>query len=324
VRLPAISGTTDNSTRGATTACIPNYLNAFTPSMTSAPSINLTGTCLTPSPSGPFPTETQVANTLFATTAIVSAFENAGNGDGIFFTANQLCPARTTPNTFIANTAYVAGKVTEFFSTALRNTFKSTAHTWSGDNSFTYALSTLDNSTLGATCSYVTQNLNQSKNYLGAITFDEQPIVQQTTYPATVGELGYTRTFTGTKTSLSSGFNTLIDFGNIEIGNYIFSVKETVTCNNTTAGINFFNYFWGPSVAVAERNFSQFTSSGAWTIVPNILNHTARFNAGVTTFHRVFPVAFVNASTVVHSLRITGTFTQITSVRSDVTITKIA
>ena len=81
-----------------------------------------------------------------------------------------------------------------------------------GRQLFTYALSTLDNSTLGATCSYLTQNFSQNKNYLGAITFDEQPIVQQTTYPATVGELGYTRTFTGTKTSLATGFNTLIDF----------------------------------------------------------------------------------------------------------------
>ena len=204
----------------------------------------------------------------------------------------------------------------------MKNTFKSTANTWSANNFLTYALSTLDNSTLGATCSFVTQNFSQNKNYLGAITLNVQPIVLRT-YPASVGELGYTRTFTGTKTGLSTGFNTLIDFGNIEIGNYIFSVKETVTCSNTTAGLLFFNFFWGPSVAVAERNFSQFTGSGAWNVVPNILNHTRIFNVGVTTFHRVFPVAFVNASTLVHSVRATGILTQITSVRCDCTITKI-
>ena len=102
-----------------------------------------------------------------------------------------------------------------------------------------YALSTLDNSTLGATCSYVTENFNQTKNYLGAITFNAQPIIKQTTYPATVGELGDTRTFTATKTSFSVGFNTMIDFGGLEIGHYFFSVKETVTCISTPA-LNFF------------------------------------------------------------------------------------
>ena len=66
------------------------------------------------------------------------------------------------------------------------------------------------------------------------------------------------------------------------------------------------------------------TGSGAWNVAPNILNYAQRFNAGVTTYHRVFSVAFVNASTLVHSVRATGTLTQITSVRSDVTITKIA
>ncbi len=115
----------------------------------------------------------------------------------------------------------------------------------------------------------------------------------------------------------------MIDFGNIEIGNYIFSVKETVTCTSTTNALNVINFFWGPSVAVAEQNFSQFAGSGAWSVAPNILNYAQRFNAGVTTYHRVFSVAFVNASTVVHSVRLTGTFGPLTSIRSDVTIIKI-
>ena len=167
------------------------------PSITSAPSINLTGTCLTPSPSGPFPIDTQVANTLYATTVIVTTLENVRNGAGIEFTVNQRCPTRLTPSTLLANTNFVAGKVTEYFSTALRNGFKASSHTWSANNFLTYALSTLDNSTLGATCSYVTQNFSQSKNYLGAITFASQPLVARTTYPSPTQEIGYTRTFTG-------------------------------------------------------------------------------------------------------------------------------
>ena len=215
------------------------------------------------------------------------------------------------------------GKITQYFSSAVRNAFKATSHTWSANNFFTYALSTLDNSTLGATCSYVSQNFSQSKNYLNEITFNEQPVVQQTTYPATVGEHGYTRTFTGTDTSLTTGFNTLIDFGTLEIGNYIFSVKETVTATSATNALNACNFFWGSSTATAEQNFSQFTGSGAWIETPNIVTYAQRFNAGVTTYHRTFIVPFVTASTLVHSVRLTGTFAPITSIRSDVLVTKI-
>lgn len=323
--LPAIVGTTNNTTRGATTACIPNYFLAFMPFFTSSfPTsipIDFTGTCLTPSPSGLF-IDTRVANTAYVNASITTSFENAGN-DGIIFTVNQLCPTRTTPSTLLANTAFVASKIEEYFSTTARNSFKASPHTWSANNFFNYALSTLDNSTLGATCSYVTQNFSQSKNYLGAITFESQPEVARTTYPSPVQEIGYTRTFVGIKTPVSTGFNTLIDFGNIEIGNYIFSVKETVTCTATTSGLNVFNFFWGPSVAVAEQIFSQFTGSGAWNFTPNILNYAQRLNVGVTTYHRVFPVSFVNASSLVHSVRLTGTLTPIFAIRCDCTITKI-
>ena len=75
---------------------------------------------------------------------------------------------------------------------------------------------------------------------------------------------------------------------------------------------------------MAEQNFSQFTGSGAWIETPNMVAYALRLNAGVTTFHRTFIVPFVNASTLAHSVRLTGTITPITSVRSDVTITKIA
>jgi hypothetical protein len=325
--LPLIVGTTNNSTRGATTASISNYFSAFMPffssSFPTSEPINLTGTCLTPSPST-FLIDTQVANCLYVNTQIVPAFENAGNGAGIEFTVNQRCPTRLTASTYLANTTFVDEKKTQYFSSILRNLFKAAPHTWSAGNLFTYALSTLDNSNLGATCSYVTENFNQSKNYLGAITFASQPFVARTSYPSLTQEIGYTRTFTGIDASLTTGFNTLINFGTIEIGNYIFSVKETVTVTSATNALNVINFFWGPSTALAEQNFSQFTGSNAWNVAPNILNYAQRFNAGVTTYHRVFVVAFVNASTVVHSVRLTGTFGPITSVRSDVTITKIA
>jgi hypothetical protein len=320
--IPAVVGATNNSTRGATTSCIPNYFlpSAFNqmPSMSSAPSINFTGTCLTPSQIG-LPIDTQVVNCAYVKTQ--TNFEDDGNGIGIEFTANQSCPTQPI-DTYLANTTFVSNKVTQYFSSTV-DTFKATTHTWSSNNFLNYALSTLDNSTLGATCSYVTENFNQTKNYLGAITFNAQPIIKQTTYPATVGELGYTRTFTATKTSFSVGFNTLIDFGGLEIGHYFFSVKETVTCISTPA-LNFFNFFWGTSSLAPELNFSQFTGSQAYIETPNMVTHGIRMNAGITTFHRTFIVPFVNDSTLIHSVRMTGIFSPaISSIRSDVTITKI-
>ena len=254
-------------------------------------------------------------------TNIVTTFNDVGNG-GIEFTVNYQYPTRVTASTFLANTAFVDPKLTQYFSNTVSNAFKSTSHTWSANNFFTYALSTLDNTTLGATCSYVTENFNQTKYYLGAIIFGSQPVVKQTTYPANVGEIGYTRTFAGSKT-LTTGFNTLLDFGLLEKGNYIFSVKETITLSTNTDGLNFLNFFWGPTTATAEQNFLQFTGSGAWIVTPNILNYALRLNAGVTTFHRTFIVPFVNASTLVHSVRATGILTGI-SVRSNVSFTKIA
>ena len=74
---------------------------------------------------------------------------------------------------------------------------------------------------------------------------------------------------------------------------------------------------------MAEQNFSEFTGSNAWIETPNIVTYAQRLNAGVTTFHRTFIVPFVNASTLVHSVRLTGTVASINSIRSDVTITKI-
>jgi hypothetical protein len=119
------------------------------------------------------------------------------------------------------------------------------------------------------------------------------------------------------------GFNTLIDFGSLEIGHYFFSVKETVTCSGTTSALNASNFFWGPSTAVAEQNFSQFTGSGAWITTPNIQTHGIRLQTGTTTFNRSFIVPFVNASTLVHSVRLTGTLTKITNIQSFVSITRL-
>jgi hypothetical protein len=323
ITLPAVVGTTNNSTRGATTACVPSYLSVSMPSMTSAPTIKFMGTCLTPSPSGSFSVDARVANCNYVGTTVASSFENAGNV-GITFTGVQRCPTRLTASTLLANSAYVAGKVVQYFSPSTLSTFKSTSHTWSANNFFTYALSTLDNSTLGATCSYVSQNLSQSKNYLGAITFNSQPVVQLTSYPPSIGQIGYTDTYNATKTGLTVGFNTLIDFGTIGIGNYIFTVKEIVTCSGTTSALNAFNFFWGTSTTAAELNFGDFTGGGMYSLAPNMVAWGLRMGAGVTTFHRMFSVAFVNSSTLVHSVRATGTLTPITSVQSIVSITRIA
>jgi hypothetical protein len=324
ITLPAVVGTTDNSTRGATTACVPSYLSVSMPSMTSAPTINFTGTCLTPSPSGALSVDARVANCNYVGTTIASTLVNVGNV-GITFTGVQRCPTRLTASTLLANSAFVAGKVVQYFTPSMLSTFKTISHSWSANNFFTYALSTLDNSTLGATCSYVSENLSQSKNYLGAITFNAQPIVQRTTYPASIGQIGYTDTYNATKTGLTTGFNTLIDFVNpIPIGTYIFTVKEIVTCSGTTSALNAFNFFWGTSTTNAELNFGDFTGGGAYTLAPNMVSWGLRMGAGVTTFHRMFAVSFVNASTLVHSVRATGTLTPITSVQSIVSITRIA
>ena len=224
INIPAVVGTTDNSTRGSTTACVPSYLSLSMPSMSSAPSINFTGTCLTPSPSGPFSVDAQVANCNYVNNTVASSFQNAGNGTGIEFTVNQRCPTRLTPSTYLANTTFVDGKITQYFSSAIRNAFKATSHIWSANNFFTYALSTLDDTTLGATCSYVTENFSQSKNYLGAISFSVPPLVKLPTYPVPPGQIGHSITYNATKTGIVAGFNTLIDFGSpIEIGT-IFSL----------------------------------------------------------------------------------------------------
>jgi len=324
VNLPAIVGTTDNSTRGATTASVPSYLSLFMPSMNNAPSIKFTGTCLTPTPTGPFGIDGRVANCEYVNTNIVNIIGNAGNGDGIEFTVNQRCPTRLTPSTYLANTTFVDGKITQYFSSAIRNAFKATSHIWSANNFFTYALSTLDDTTLGATCSYVTENFNQSKNYLGEITLNAQPLVKLTTYPVPPGQIGHSITYNATKTGIATGFNTLINFGSpIEIGTYIFTVKEIVNCTGNTTALNAFNFFWGITPTNAELNFAQFTGSGAWTTAPNMVAWARRMNTGISTFHTTFVVSFVNASTLVHSVRATGTI-PISSVQSIVTITRIA
>jgi hypothetical protein len=55
-----------------------------------------------------------------------------------------------------------------------------------------------------------------------------------------------------------------------------------------------------------------------------MVTHGIRMNAGITTFHRTFIVPFVNDSTLIHSVRMTGIFSPaISSIRSDVTITKM-
>jgi hypothetical protein len=322
VNLPVV-GTTD-STRGATTASVPSFLSLFMPSMSAAPSIKLTGTCLTPTPTGPFGIDGRVANCEYVNTNVVNIIGNVGNGDGIEFTVNQRCPTRLTPSTYLANTTFVDGKITQYFSSAIRNAFKATSHIWSANNFFTYALSTLDNTTLGATCSYVTENFSRAKNYLGEITLNAQPLVKLPTYPVPAGQIGHSITYNATKTGIVNGFNTLINFGSpIEIGTYIFTAKEIVNCTGNTTALNAFNFFWGTSTASAELNFAQFTGSGAWTTAPNMVAWARRMNTGISTFHTTFVVSFVNASTLVHSVRATGTI-PISSVQSIVTITRIA
>jgi hypothetical protein len=320
--LPAIVGTTDVSSRGATCNCIPAYLLKYLPSTTNAPAINFTNTVLTPSPT--FSVETQVANTAYVQSTVSSAFLNAGNGDGIDFTVNQLCPTRTTASTYLANTAFVDAKNIQYFTTAIKNTFLNTVNTWTQTNLLTYALSTLDNTTLGATCSYVNNNFFKTNTYSGNTTLDTQPRLDGT-YPATVGQLGYTRTFTVIKlqANLATGFNTLINFGTISTGTYLFTVREAVFVSGNTANLNVMNFFWGSSTTLAEQNFSQFTGSGAWITTPNIISHGLRLQTGTTTFHRSFIVPFVNASTLVHSVRLTGTITTIGNIKSDVSITRL-
>jgi len=102
--LPAIVGTTNVSSQGATTNCVPNYLLAYLPSISNAPAINLSGTVLTPSQI--FANALQVANSSYVQAAVSGAFLNAGN-EGITFTVNQNCPTRLTASTFLANTEYV-------------------------------------------------------------------------------------------------------------------------------------------------------------------------------------------------------------------------
>jgi hypothetical protein len=321
--LPAIIGTTNVSTQGATTNCIPNYLLKYLPSTTNAPAINFTGTVLTPSPSG-LSIDTRVANTLYTNTTIVSSFENAGNGTGIEFIVNQRCPTRTTTTTQLANCAFVAGKLIQYFTTSAKNSFLSSIHTWTLDNFFYYALSTLNNSTLGATCSYVSENFFKTNSYSGITTLGAQPIVNGT-YPSTVGQIGYTQTFTATKiqAQLPVGITTLIDFGTITQGTYLFCVREAVTISGNTASLNFMNFFWGPTTALPDQSFSQFCGSGAWITTPTILTHGQRLQTGVTTYNRSFIVPFVTASTLLHSVRLTGTLTSITSIQSNVSITRL-
>lgn len=321
--LPAITGTTDVSTRGATIKCIPAYIQKYVPLTNNVPAINFTNIVLTPSQI--FSNALQVANTSYVISGVDGAFLNAGNeSGGIEFTVNQRCPTRLTASTFLANTTFVAGKVSQYFTTAIRSNFRSTVHTWLEDNTFSYALSTLDNSTLGATCSYVNENFFKANTYSGQTTLETQPRVGGT-YPSTVGQLGYTQNFTVIKfaANLAVGFNTLIDFGTIPTGNYLFTVREAVLVSGNTATLNVMNYFWGPSIAVAEQNFSQFTGSGAWITTPNILTHGIRLQTGTTTFHRSFIVPFVNASTLVHSVRLTGTISGIANIQSHVSITRL-
>lgn len=323
--LPTIVGTSDNSTRGATTASVPSYLSLFMPSMSAAPSINLTGTCLTPTPTGTVGIDLRVTNCNFVNTNIVNRIGDAGNGAGIEFTVNQRCPTRVTPSTYLANTNFVDAKITQYFSTAIRNAFKATSHTWSANQLFAYPLSILDSSTLGATCSYVVENLfGKTNTYNGTTTLASEPPNLDGTYPPTVGQVGYTYTFSATKTGLTAGFNILIGPVDIPIGTYLICAKETITVTGSaTTAINFLNFFWGSSTLLQEQNFSQICNSGAFITTPEFISYRWILQPGVSTVHRTFIVPFVTASPVTHSVRILGTFSPVQSIRSDVTFTRL-
>ena len=83
----------------------------------------------------------------------------------------------------------MAEKAIQYFTTAFKNTFLSTVHTFTQNNIFSYALSTLDNTTLGATCSYVNNIFFKTNTYTGNTTLASQPRLDGT-YPSTLGQLG--------------------------------------------------------------------------------------------------------------------------------------
>ena len=309
--LPEISNPT--GTLLSTTAYVLAKINSLLP--TNFPTSNITGIWSVPYF---FIDNLQLASCQYVAAQTI-AFEDAGNEPWLYFTAVQRVINRTTPSTLIANTNNVANKITEYFTPASNTSFVSTIHSWANDNFFNYPLSTLENSTLGATCSYVNENLYGRTNNYGSQTWAEQPILD---FPPTAGQIGYTRNFSGTKFTLPTGFSTLIDFGTIGVGNYLFVYKITIVAVANTNSLNFLNIFWGTSAAAAERNFSQMCGSNAWNLTPNYLSHGLRLQ-GTTTINRCFVVPFVSASTLIQSIRITGTYPYIASIRSDVSITEI-
>jgi hypothetical protein len=145
------------------------------------------------------------------------------------------------------------------------------------------------------------------------------------TYPSTVGQIGHTQEFTviKLKANLAVGFNTLLDFGTIPTGTYLFCVREAVFVSGNTASLNVMNFFWGKSSLLAEQNFSVICNSGAYITTPNILTHGLQLQGGTTTFHRSFIVPFVTASTLIHSVRLTGIITTISNIQSSVSITRL-
>ena len=169
----------------------------------------------------------------------------------------------------------------------------------------------------------VFENCYKTNTYLGTTTFGEPPSLDGE-YPVTVGQVGYTYSFSATKTGLVAGFNLIIGPVDIPIGTYLICSKETITVSGgATTAINFLNFFWGSSTLLQEQNFYTIAGSGAFITSPEFISYRWILQPGVSTVHRTFVVPFVNASPVTHSVRILGVFSTVQSIRSDVTFTRL-